>query len=162
MLDAEQVAEEQAGHALRRGVGQRQERARPERGGDDDRDGQLGAEPPLARGEGDEHRGRQHAAGRAEQERQPGDRGQRQPRQHRVGERLRRVRLAVGEQPHAERPARQAEEHRLEQGAREDGHAWSWPQCWTLTARSPPGRTTSSWPYVASSTSGTRTPSVGP
>ena len=63
------------------------------------------------------------AAGRAEHQRHAGQRGEHEPGQHPVAERLGRVGVALEQDPDAERPAREPEQDHLEQRAPVDAGA---------------------------------------
>jgi hypothetical protein len=138
--DAEQVAEQQPREVRRRVGPAGDEDPRAEQRGDRDRDREVRADAPVAGRRGDEQRRARHAAGRRRAAAAPpATRAIGQAREHRVRRRLRRVRLAVGEDPQAQRAAGGAEQDRLEQGRVDDAHAWP-PQSWcgAATTRSPP------------------------
>jgi hypothetical protein len=112
---AEEIAEEQAVEAGRRGRRQREEDAEPEERRDDDRDRDVAADPGQARRERDRSRGAEHAARRAEEERQPEQRGRHEPGEERVRQRLGAVGELVEDDPAAEHGADDADEEELEQ-----------------------------------------------
>ena len=157
---AERVAEQQLLEALRRVGAERQQRAEAHQAGDHHAGGGLRADARVAGRDGDQRGGHRHAAGRPEQQRRPGERGEHEPRQEPVRERLGRVRQPLDHDPEAERPADRPEQGHLEHCAAVDagaeriqerveqvhGQCGWW--CWIVTMRSGPASrsTISSWP----------------
>ena len=105
------------------------------------------ADALVAAGQRDRPGGHERAARGAEHERDPGQRGEHEPGQQPVAERLGRVGLAVQQHPDAERAEREREDQDLGQRAARDRvgeHQCSW--CSTATAVVPSASTTSSPP----------------
>jgi hypothetical protein len=154
--DAEQVAEQQLAEPRRDGRREGEQRAEAEQRADDDRDRGVAAQALVAARQRDRGRRQHHPAGRPEQQRQAGQRGQHQAREHPVRNRLGGVALAVEDDPDAERPAGERQQQDLGQrplhqrrGERvgepaQHGCSWSW--CSTAIARRLSPRTISSAP----------------
>jgi hypothetical protein len=166
---AQEVAEQQLAQA-RGDLGREcEQRAEPEQAGDRDGHAGVAAQPLVAAGERDRAGGHEHPSRTPEQQRRACERGEDEPGQHAVSERLGGVALPVEEDPDAERPARHGEDQHLgqrppHQVARErvgqpGEHQCSW--CSTATARRSP-MTTSSWPYVSCRTVAVSTSAGGP
>ena len=117
---AEHVAEEQALQPGRRGGREREQDAGAEERRDHDGDGGVAPDGRHLPGERDRERRDEQARGAAEQQRQAGERGDDQPRQQRVRQRLRAVGEAVEDDPAPERAAGHAEQGDLEQRAPAD------------------------------------------
>ena len=156
-VDAEQVAEEQLLQPRRRGGRQREHPAQPEQRRDADRDADVARQAPVGGDERDPGRRHQHAPERAQHERRADQRGDDEPGQHPVADRLRRVRVAIEQHPDAERPAGDREDQHLDQRAHDDRRAervgeprqhrqCSCAWCPMPTARPPPSSTISSAP----------------
>jgi hypothetical protein len=139
---AERIAEQELAQPGR-GVGRQRERdAEPEQRADRHRDGELRADAPVARRERDEQRGRHDPARRSQHDRQAGQRREHEPGQHRVGQRLGRVRVTQVQDPDAQRAADDPQQHDLGQGpaqqlALQQRHQPWWWWEWTATVSGP-------------------------
>ena len=120
---AERVAEEQLLEPLRRVRGEREQRAEAHQARDHHGGAGLRADALVARGERDQRRGHERPAGRAEQQRGAGQRGEHEPGQQPVRERLGGVGQPLDDDPEAERAAEGAEQRDLEQRAAVDAGA---------------------------------------
>src|SRR5207253_11159706 len=172
--DAEQVAEEEAVEARRRGRREREQRAEPEERRDDDGDGDVARDRGQPCDERDSRRGDQDAAGGAQEQRQTGERRDDEPGEERVRERLGAVGEPVEDDPAAEHGAERADEEELEERPLHERvaprmedrvrHACSWWWGGRTTAVSPAaaGSGTISAPYVRSSTSRVSVSAGGP
>ena len=143
------IAEQQLGQALGRVRREGQQRAEPDQPGHRDRGTGIRADSLVPRGQRDHQRGGQRPRGRAQQERGPGQRGQHEPGQEPVCERLGGIGQPLCDHPEAERAAERARERDLGESAAidsgpqrieqevEDLHQLPCPcsWCWTVTAR---------------------------
>ena len=164
--DPERVAEQQLLQPLRRVGREREQRAEAHEAGHRHRRAGVRADAGVARGEGDQRGGHERAARGAEEERRARERGEHEPGEEAVRERLGAVGEPLGDDPEAERAAeasrpsqaRAARGGRCRSGAGRGGSRatstrqspcpCSW--CWTVTraARRPRARSARArrWP----------------
>ncbi len=118
--DAEDVAEEQALQARRRGGREGEQDAGAEERGHHHRDGGVAADGWHLAGGGDRDRGHEQSRGAAEQQRDARERGEDEPRQQRMRQRFCAVGEVVEDDPAPQRTARHAQQRDLEQRAPPD------------------------------------------